>query len=152
MQWWQRGCLPLHLLVQVAAPAAQALQELLTAAGPPLTSSLPPVPPLQHEYPQSWPHFFQELIGMLSQGDGIVDMYCRILIAVDEDLVSLDIPRSQDESRLSMHVKDSMREHSINSIADAWYQLVDVYRVSGRAAGVCVKSNGHMCEVQQAFV
>lgn len=24
---------------------------------------------------------------------GLVDMFCRILIAVDEDLVSLDIPR-----------------------------------------------------------
>lgn len=37
--------------------------------------------------------------------------------------------RSQDESRLSMHVKDSMREHSITAIANAWYQLTDVYKV-----------------------
>jgi hypothetical protein len=26
--------------------------------------------------------------------EGVVDMFCRILISVDEDLVSLDIPRS----------------------------------------------------------
>lgn len=99
--------------------------------------------------------------------EAMVDMFCRILISVDEDLVSLDIPRcvcvcvslmlarhmshscpcvtvrdgrvcdgievesvhvcpsdrphrSQDESKLSMHVKDSMREHSVADIAAAW--------------------------------
>jgi len=29
--------------------------------------------------------------------------------------------RSQNESKLSMHVKDSMREHSIVDVAAAWY-------------------------------
>ena len=60
---------------------------------------------LQFEYPTSWPTFFQDLIGALAQGEGIVDMFCRILVAVDEDIVSLDIPRSQEESKLSMHIK-----------------------------------------------
>ncbi len=49
---------------------------------------------LQQEYPQEWPTFFQDLIrAMLAQGDGLIDMFCRILVSVDEDLVSLDIPR-----------------------------------------------------------
>ena len=75
----------------------------------------------QFEYPATWPRFFQDLIGaMRSLGDGLVDMFCRILVSVDEDLVSLDIPRSQDESKLSMHFKDSMREHSIADVATAW--------------------------------
>lgn len=30
------------------------------------------------------------------------------------------VDRSQDESKLSMHVKDSMREHSIADISGAW--------------------------------
>lgn len=55
---------------------------------------------LQFEYPGTWPRFFQDLIGAMSQGEGIVDMFCRILVAVDEDIVSLDIPRSQDESKV----------------------------------------------------
>jgi hypothetical protein len=29
----------------------------------------------------------------MAQGDGVVDMFCRILLSVDEDIVSLDIPR-----------------------------------------------------------
>jgi len=131
--------------------------------------------------------------------EGVVDMFCRILVSVDEDLVTLDIPRcvclhvcvvwgawgvcgrvglgvgvgvgacacarplrtrstiwgsckhkedaretlcltssaragppltlphiqrtrrSQNESKLSMHVKDSMREHSITDVAAAWW-------------------------------
>ena len=61
--------------------------------------------PYQFEYPATWLGFFQDLIGAMAQGDGIVDMFCRILVAVDEDIVSLDIPRSQDESKLSMHIK-----------------------------------------------
>mmetsp|Transcript_5354 Transcript_5354/g.11718 ORF Transcript_5354/g.11718 Transcript_5354/m.11718 type:complete len:1077 (-) Transcript_5354:655-3885(-) len=84
---------------------------------------------LQLEYPHDWPTFFQELIGALALGDGVVDMFCRILTAVDDDVISLEVPRSQDESKLSMHVKDSMREHSINDVAATWYQLVEGYHM-----------------------
>lgn len=96
---------------------------------------------LQFEYPATWPRFFQDLIGaMRSLGDGLVDMFCRILISVDEDLVSLDIPRSQDESKLSMHFKDSMREHSIADVAAAWYDLLEAYGTRG-GAGIEIATN-----------
>ena len=86
---------------------------------------------LLFEYPGTWPHFFQDLIGaMKAMGEGLVDMFCRILVSVDEDLVSLDIPRSQDESKLSMHVKDSMREFSIVDIASAWLEALEAYQAS----------------------
>ena len=50
---------------------------------------------LLFEYPTTWPRFFQDLIAaMKAMGEGLVDMFCRILVSVDEDLVSLDIPRS----------------------------------------------------------
>ncbi|KAF5841975.1 armadillo-type protein [Dunaliella salina] len=102
---------------------------------------------LQYEFPSTWPTFFEDLIrvmlpgccaavtpggpmvlGPVAQGnEGVVDMFCRILVSVDEDLVTLDIPRSQNESKLSMHVKDSMREHSIVDVAAAWYSLAEAY-------------------------
>jgi exportin-T len=86
---------------------------------------------LLYEYPSTWPRFFQDLISaMKALGDGLVDMFCRILVSVDEDLVSLDIPRSQDESKLSMHVKDSMREFSISDIAAAWIDALEAYKDS----------------------
>ena len=48
---------------------------------------------LQVEYPKEWPSFFHELLAMLPEGPQAVDMFCRILVAVDQDVVSLDIPR-----------------------------------------------------------
>lgn len=45
------------------------------------------------------------LVGLLGEGAGAADMFCRILVAVDEDVISLDIPRSQDGVRASMELK-----------------------------------------------
>lgn len=56
------------------------------------------------------------------QGPGQVDMMCRVLTSLDEDCISLDIPRSAEESRLSMAIKDALRETCIADIAEAWYR------------------------------
>ncbi len=78
LMWLQRDCND----PQVALPAflRNKLAQTLVSV-------------LQLEYPQDWPTFFQDLIRALGQGEGLIDMFCRILVSVDEDLVSLDIPR-----------------------------------------------------------
>ncbi len=48
---------------------------------------------LQNEYPHKWPSLWTDLLGMLPEGPGVVDMFCRILIAIDDDVISLDIAR-----------------------------------------------------------
>ena len=48
---------------------------------------------LQNEYPDKWPSFWKDLLGMLPEGPGVVDMFCRILNAIDDDVISLDISR-----------------------------------------------------------
>ena len=45
------------------------------------------------------------LMGILPDGAGAADMLCRILVAIDEDIVSLDIPRSPDGIKASMEFK-----------------------------------------------
>ena len=46
------------------------------------------------------------LMGLLqSNGPGAADMLCRVLVAIDEDIVSLDIPRSPEGVRASMEFK-----------------------------------------------
>ena len=45
------------------------------------------------------------LMSILPDGMGAADMLCRILVAIDEDIVSLDIPRSPDGVRASMEFK-----------------------------------------------
>ena len=47
----------------------------------------------QEQYPQQWPGFFSELIGVAGDGAGAVDMFCRILLAVDDDVISMEVPR-----------------------------------------------------------
>lgn len=47
----------------------------------------------QESYPQDWPSFFPELIALAGEGAGAVDMFCRILLALDDDIISLDVPR-----------------------------------------------------------
>ncbi|KAG1677608.1 hypothetical protein FOA52_010389 [Chlamydomonas sp. UWO 241] len=109
---WLQGCADLK-----AGPAPFLRNKLAQAL----------VAVLQFEFPSVWPSFFHDLVSALGAGEGLVDMFCRVLVAVDEDLVTLDIPRSQDESKLSMRIKDSMREHSISEVAEAWFKLLEAY-------------------------
>ena len=47
----------------------------------------------QAEFPEAWPAAFQDCIALLADGAGAADMFCRILTSVDEDVISLEIPR-----------------------------------------------------------
>ncbi|EFJ23763.1 hypothetical protein SELMODRAFT_174640 [Selaginella moellendorffii] len=80
------------------------------------------------EYPSQWPGAFVELISFLSKGPMVVDMFCRILIALDEEVISLEFQRSPAELALATRIKDAMRQQCIGQIAAAWYNLVAVYR------------------------
>ena len=51
-----------------------------------------------------------------------------MLQAVDEDIVSLEVPRSAAEARQSMAFKDSMRETALADVAQAWVALVAAHR------------------------
>jgi hypothetical protein len=55
----------------------------------------------QADFQEQW----QVLVGMLGEGAGAADMFCRILVAIDEDVISLDIPRGQEGVRASMELK-----------------------------------------------
>eukprot|EP00879_Flechtneria_rotunda_P017634 GHRR01018485.1.p1 GENE.GHRR01018485.1~~GHRR01018485.1.p1 ORF type:complete len:825 (+),score=308.84 GHRR01018485.1:604-3078(+) len=85
---------------------------------------------VKREYPRVWPNFFIELVAAAGTGPGLADMFVRIMVAVDEDVISLDIPRSAGETKLSMHLKDSMREQGITEVAGAWYNLTQLYKSS----------------------
>lgn len=79
---------------------------------------------VQNEFPKHWPTFFDELLAMLSEGHRAVDMFCRIMNSIDEDVISLDIFRSQEDVKRSMQLKDAMRETCIGRVADTWISLV----------------------------
>ena len=49
---------------------------------------------------------------------------------MDEDIVSLDVPRSAAEAKQSMHFKDSMRDLALTDVAAAWGQLISMFHAS----------------------
>lgn len=82
------------------------------------------------EYPASWPTFFQDVLAHVSHSAFAAGAFLRLLLAIDDEIISLDIPRSEAESRRSMEFKDALREQDIADIVAAWARLAAEYRHS----------------------
>ncbi|KAJ0241025.1 Exportin-T [Hirschfeldia incana] len=82
------------------------------------------------EYPLVWSSVFVDFMGHLSKGGVVIDMFCRVLNGLDDELISLDYPRSPEEIAVAARVKDAMRQQCVPQIARAWYDIVLLYRNS----------------------
>ncbi|KAM7480617.1 hypothetical protein LguiA_028830 [Lonicera macranthoides] len=82
------------------------------------------------EYPLIWPTLFIDFLPNLNKGVAIIDMFCRILNVLDDELISLDYPRNKEEVAVAARVKDAMREQCISQIVKAWYDIISMYRIS----------------------
>ncbi|KAI3455627.1 hypothetical protein Pfo_012290 [Paulownia fortunei] len=82
------------------------------------------------EYPLIWPSVFVDFLPNLSKGAVVIDMFCRVLNALDDELISLDYPRSGDDVAVSGRIKDAMRAQCVPQIVGAWYDIVSMYRNS----------------------
>ncbi|KAG5459065.1 MAG: armadillo-type protein, partial [Olpidium bornovanus] len=87
-----------------------------------------------HLYPHSWPSFFDDLVALLDVGltgrtdEKLVDIYLRILMAIDEEVVNLLVPREKGANVRNMNIKDAMRERDIITVANTWPPLLSEYR------------------------
>ncbi|KAL0701575.1 hypothetical protein Bca4012_057697 [Brassica carinata] len=79
------------------------------------------------EYPLVWSSVFVDFMGHLSKGPVVIDMFCRVLNGLDDELISLDYPRSPEEIAVAARVKDAMRQQCVPQIARAWYDIVSLY-------------------------
>ncbi|XP_018457386.2 exportin-T isoform X3 [Raphanus sativus] len=82
------------------------------------------------EYPSVWYSVFVDFMRCLSKGGVVIDMFCRVLNGLDDELISLDYPRSPEEIAVAARVKDAMRQQCVPQIAKAWYDIVSMYRNS----------------------
>lgn len=80
------------------------------------------------EYPSDWSSVFLDLVACLNQGPGVVDMFCRILTTLDEEIISADYPRTSDKVSAATRIKDAMRQQCIPQIVSAWYSLILSYK------------------------
>jgi len=82
------------------------------------------------DYPEKWPLFFSDLLQCLQFGALAVDMYLRILKAIDEEVVDRDVIRSPQEAERNTQIKDTMRDTCITKLVDSWYQILQTYESS----------------------
>ncbi|EPS71317.1 hypothetical protein M569_03439, partial [Genlisea aurea] len=90
------------------------------------------------EYPSIWPSVFVDFILNLGKGAGVIDMFCRVLSTLDEEIISLEYPRTKDEIVIACRIKDAMRAQCAGQIVSAWYNIVTMYRNSDPELCYCV--------------
>ncbi|PNY17145.1 exportin-t-like protein [Trifolium pratense] len=84
------------------------------------------------EYPLIWSSVFVDFLPHLRKGNVVIDMFCRVLNALDDELISLDYPRTPEELTVAGRVKDAMREQCVSQIVRAWYDIISMYRNSNQ--------------------
>ncbi|TYH48386.1 hypothetical protein ES332_D10G062900v1 [Gossypium tomentosum] len=80
------------------------------------------------EYPLIWSSVFVDFLPHLSKGAVVIDMFSRLLNALDDELVSMDYPRTAEEVAVAGRVKDAMRKQCVPQIVRAWYDIVSMYK------------------------
>jgi exportin-T len=88
------------------------------------------------EYPARWPSFFSDLVNLLNLGAPGVDMFTRVLEAIDEEVVATTEAgrTSRGELAHSMRIKEAMRaDGSLQLVFDAWHQCLTHFAQSDSA-------------------
>ncbi|URE46051.1 nucleobase-containing compound transmembrane transporter [Musa troglodytarum] len=122
---------PADLPILRSALLSLASDRPLPAASPPflrnkLAQTLAAL--IRLEYPSLWPDPFLRILPCLPSADpSSIDMFARLLVALDDDLLSLDYPRSSAEAADATRVKDAMRQQCIPQIARHWFDVVSLY-------------------------
>ncbi|WAR26687.1 XPOT-like protein [Mya arenaria] len=78
------------------------------------------------DYPHRWASFFTDLLGTLVLGPAATDMFLRVLLQIDSEVVDRDIVHTQEETERNTAIKDAMREQAVQQLTDAWYQILVV--------------------------
>ncbi|XP_064417764.1 exportin-T isoform X1 [Latimeria chalumnae] len=80
------------------------------------------------EYLTKWPRFFFDILSVIGLNPQGVDLYLRILMAIDAEVVDRDIGHTPEETRRNTLIKDTMREQCIPNLVESWYQILQTYQ------------------------
>ncbi|KAL6076211.1 Karyopherin transporter [Balamuthia mandrillaris] len=93
------------------------------------------------EYLREWPSFFQDLFGLLQKGPSVLDVFLRLIRAIDQHVVSSDVVRSTAELAHNTALKDRMRDDCVATLTEVWYNLLLAYQDSyPQLAKSCLKA------------
>jgi len=90
---------------------------------------------LRNEYPETWPDAVTVILGALNSGLAMIDVFLRILEAMDTDIISAEFHRSPADAAVSMRVKDALREQCIADVVSACFTILESYHASQPALG-----------------
>ncbi|XP_021954226.1 exportin-T isoform X2 [Folsomia candida] len=80
------------------------------------------------DYPMRWPNFYDDLFStMETGGEANINMYLRILYAIDTEIADRDIARTNVELQRNNLIKDAMREGVVERLADSWYRILTTF-------------------------
>lgn len=82
------------------------------------------------EYPANWPDFFSSLATALTQHPVIVELFLRLLDAIDEVVVSHEYHRTPGDVAAANAIKDQMRTECVAQFADIWYNVLSTCQQS----------------------
>ncbi|XP_059366536.1 exportin-T-like [Carassius carassius] len=80
------------------------------------------------EYLTLWPKFFFDILNLVGLNPNGVDIYLRMLMAIDADVVDRDILHSPEEIRRNTLIKDSMRGQCIPALVESWFQILQTFQ------------------------
>ena len=86
-------------------------------------------------YEKRWPAFFTDILKLTStsrstgkdNAAGTV-MYLKILIAIHDEIADVMLPKSPEEQKKDMLLKDLVRERDIQMIASSWHEILAQWR------------------------
>lgn len=76
------------------------------------------------DYPANWPNAWQELIGLMDQGLPLVDFFLRVLAIFDQEVISDEVQRSNEDRQRSHQIKHAMRERDVVALVECWYRIL----------------------------
>lgn len=82
------------------------------------------------DYPLHWADFFGDLIKTLSFGPHAVDIYVRVLKAIDSEVADRDIIHTPQEAERNAAIKNAMRGSCVEKLVESWYHILKTYETS----------------------
>ena len=92
------------------------------------------------DYPQNWPSAWQELMSLMEKGLPLVDFFLRVLAIFDQEVMSDEVQRSNEDRQRSHQIKHAMRERDVVSLVECWYRILTTLGTSApQVVSDCLK-------------
>ncbi|XP_062522258.1 exportin-T-like [Corticium candelabrum] len=78
------------------------------------------------DYPQQWPTFFADLFHRLHLGVACIEVYLRILLAIDDEITERDVLHTPEEMARNVLIRDTMRQQCVPQLVDSLLQILEM--------------------------